>query len=228
MRVLAIGDVHGCCTALQTLTSAIELTSDDTLIMLGDYVDRGPDSKGVIDHLLELRETVRLVTLRGNHEIMMLETRRARENGLFWLRFGGDTTLDSYSAETIDDIPQSHWDFLDATVPYFETDTHFFVHANAVPDVPLDQQTEQSLYWEHLVRPWFRKPRHHQSGKIMICGHTSQPSGEILDLGSIVCIDTFAHGGMWLTCLEPATGHYWQANESGQLREGQLGLKSQS
>ncbi|MEZ5330067.1 MAG: metallophosphoesterase family protein [Verrucomicrobiales bacterium] len=228
MRVLAIGDVHGCCTALQTLTSAIELTSDDTLIMLGDYVDRGPDSKGVIDHLLELRATVRLVTLRGNHEIMMLETRRARENGLFWLRFGGDTTLDSYSAETIDDIPQSHWDFLDATVPYFETDTHFFVHANAVPDVPLDQQTEQSLYWEHLVRPWFRKPRLHQSGKIMICGHTSQPSGEILDLGSIVCIDTFAHGGKWLTCLEPATGHYWQANESAQLQEGQLGLKSQS
>ena len=223
MRVLAIGDVHGCSLALRTLTDALQLTTYDTLVMLGDYVDRGPDSKGVIDHLLNLEGSVQLITLRGNHEIMMLETRRARENGLFWLRFGGDATLESYAAETIDDIPQSHWDFLDATVPYFETETHFFVHANAEPDIPLDEQDEQMLYLQHLTRPWFRKQRLHQSGKIMICGHTSQPSGAILDLGTIICIDTFAHGGQWLTCLEPTTGHYWQASESGQLREGQLG-----
>ena len=226
MRILAIGDIHGCCTALQTLTNALALTSDDILVTLGDYVDRGPDSKGVIDHLLEIQHSTQLIPLRGNHEIMMLEAKRARETALFWLKFGGGATLTSYSADTLEDIPQAHWDFLDTTLPYHEIDSHFFVHANALPHLPLSEQPEDVIYWQPLSRPWFRKPPMHQSGKVMVCGHTSQSSGEILDLGSIICIDTFAHGGMWLTCLEVTTGKFWQANEAGQLREGHLQLSS--
>ena len=222
MRVFAIGDIHGCCEALKTLTDALQLTSEDVLVTLGDYVDRGPDSNGAIAHLIALQPQVTLVPLRGNHEIMMKQALLDRDGVLFWLRFGGDATLASYEAESPEDIPVEHLVFLDSTLPYFETENHLFVHANLLPDVPLDKQPDEVLYWQHLSKYWFRKPPRHMSGKTMICGHTSQPSGKILNLGNIICIDTFAHGGQWLTCLEPETGTYWQSNESGDLRTGKL------
>jgi serine/threonine protein phosphatase 1 len=222
LRVFAIGDIHGCCASLKTLTKALELKREDLVITLGDYVDRGPDSKGVIDYLLALQSEVQLVPLKGNHEIMMLTAKAASDSALFWLRYGGDATLTSYAADTLDDIPGEHWEFLESTLPYYETETHFFVHANAEPNLPLSKQPDDVLYWLHLNKPWFRKPALHQSGKVMICGHTAQASGTILDLDTIICIDTLAHGGQWLTCLEPSTGHFLQANEEGQLRNGTL------
>lgn len=130
--------------------------------------------------------------------------------------------MESYAAKALSDVPVEHWAFLEATLPFHEIDTHFFVHANAKPSVPLDKQTDDVLYWQHLSKPWFRNPPLHQSGKVMICGHTAQTSGNILNLKSIVCIDTFACGGQWLTCLEPKTGAFLQANEQGQTREGML------
>ena len=222
MRVLAIGDIHGCSAALKALVAALDLGSDDVVITLGDYVDRGPDSKGVIDFLLQLQSAVQLVPLRGNHEIMMLHAYKSREEILFWLRCGGDATLSSYGAETMHDIPKAHWEFLESTLPWFETASHFFVHANALADVPLAEQPEEVLYWQHLPGFRLRKPKRHMSGKVMVCGHTSQTSGKVLDLGSVICIDTFAHGGKWLTCLEPASGHFWQGNEHGEVRDDWL------
>lgn len=227
MRVLAIGDVHGCATALHTLVAGLELRADDVLVMLGDYIDRGPDSKGVIESLLDLEKKVRLVCLRGNHEVMLLHAREHRETALFWLGCGGDATMESYSAETFEDIPGAHWDFLLSTVRWFETETHFFVHANAEPKLPLAEQPDEVIFWKHLVRPWFGRFPRHCSGKTMVCGHTSQPSGEILDLGSVICIDTFAHGGQWLTCLEPASRRCWQANEKGDFRRSRLPIGPQ-
>src|SRR5580704_11284012 len=76
MRILAIGDIHGCSGALDVLLKAVQPQPDDLLITLGDYVDRGPDSAGVVQRLLQLRETRRVVSLRGNHELMMLAARR--------------------------------------------------------------------------------------------------------------------------------------------------------
>lgn len=212
MRTLAIGDIHGCLNALTSLDNKLGFCKTDTVITLGDYVDRGPDSKGVIDFLLALRERTNLVTLLGNHEIMMLAGRNNRGARMDWCRVGGDTTLDSYAAETIDDIPAEHWEFLEGLEPYFESETHFFVHANAYPDVPLKNQPEYMLYWE-----FFDNPAPHQSGKTMVCGHTSQKSGQIKNIGHAICIDTNAHGGGWLTCLDAASGHYYQTNESGEF-----------
>ena len=88
-RTLAIGDIHGCLTALDTLLGFVQPTPSDQLIFLGDYVDRGPDSKGVLDRLIELQRTGRVVCLRGNHEIMMLGAREGRDDFRFWLAFGG-------------------------------------------------------------------------------------------------------------------------------------------
>ena len=226
MRTLAIGDIHGCLSALKALLRHVEPDASDTIITLGDYVDRGPDSKGVIDLLLDLRRSNDVICLRGNHEIMMLEARNNRSHALLWLHHGGNATLASYDADNFERIPNRHWEFIASTVPYHQTETCIFVHANVLPDTPLDEQPEDVLFWQHLPRWQLRKRPHHQSGKTVICGHTSQQSGEILDRESIICIDTFAHGGKWLTCLDAESLQWWQANESGEVRSGRLSTRS--
>jgi len=214
-RTLAIGDVHGCSAALRALIAAIELQPSDTLVMLGDYVDRGPDSKGVIDFLLELRSRCRLVTLQGNHELMMLAATEDRGEDAFWQRFGGLETLESYG-ETFADVPETHWDFIKGCLPYFETPTHFFVHANYHPLLPLSETGEDKLFWSHLDGHAIPSP--HTSGRTAIVGHTAQRSGEILDGGHVICLDTYCHGSGWLTALDVDNRQFWQANREGQLR----------
>jgi serine/threonine protein phosphatase 1 len=221
MRVLAIGDIHGCSRALDTLLAAVDLRADDRLITLGDYVDRGPDSKGVLDRLLQLRrQKIDLIALRGNHDQMMLDARGHPGTDVCWLGWGGQETLDSYAPPdgqgTRADVPEEHWDFLEqGCVNWYETDTHFFVHANADPDLPLAEQPNYLLLWEKLAD----NPQPHRSGKVMVCGHTAQRSGLPLDLGHTVCIDTWVYGDGWLTCLDVTSGRFWQANQNGQLRQ---------
>src|SRR5947209_8595634 len=101
-RILAIGDIHGCSRALDALLAAVAPSADDLIITLGDYVDRGLDSAGVIDRLIRLSTTHSLIALRGNHEEMMLDARRAPEYLHVWKRCGGDTALISYAPEEDD------------------------------------------------------------------------------------------------------------------------------
>src|SRR4051794_3839689 len=117
MRTLAIGDIHGCLTAFETLLPFVSPTADDTIITLGDYVDRGPNTKGVLDRLLELHATGRLIPLRGNHEIMMLGAKEGGwEDVKFWLTFGGVQAIESYSPNgTLSHVPASHWQFIKET-----------------------------------------------------------------------------------------------------------------
>jgi hypothetical protein len=156
--------------------------------------------------------------LRGNHEVMMLKARESREALQDWLECGGEATLKSYSpfgdAGRLVDVPDAHWEFLEnQTRRYHETDKHFFVHANVYPDYPLEDQPDFMIFWES-----FGHPSPHQSGKIMVCGHTSQKSGRPKSVGHAICIDTWAYGGGWLTCLDVISGRYWQANQSGETR----------
>jgi serine/threonine protein phosphatase 1 len=221
-RVLTIGDIHGCSAALDRLLALVSLRAEDTVIALGDYVDRGPDSSGVLARLLKLRKKCRLVALRGNHEVMMLEAREDRKKEKEWLNCGGRETLASYSvlgdAGKLVDVPDEHWEFLEkGCVAWYETDTHFFVHANAYPDLPLDEQPDYMLYWEQ-----FNDPAPHVLGKVMVCGHTPQQSGVPRNLGHAVCLDTWAHGRGWLSCLDVTTGRLWQANQAGQERTAWL------
>ena len=196
MRTLAIGDIHGCLDALNLLLQRVDLRAEDRVIALGDYVDRGPDSRGVMDKLIQLHETGQLVALRGNHDAMMLDARKSYGRGL-WLGVG----------------PDRHWRFLEEElIDWYEIDTHFFVHAGVYHDIPLNEQPEDVLLWEKL-----RDPLPHVSGKIMVCGHTKQNSGVPLNLGHAVCIDTGVYeADGWLTCLDVRTGQYWQANQRGQ------------
>ena len=223
MRILAIGDIHGYRTALDALLEAVAPTESDWIICVGDYVDRGPDSRGVLDRLLELQKTGQLIALRGNHEEMMMTSRE--EPGLLpmWLMNGGEQTLESYAQPgrqgTLDDVPRSHWNFLDhVCTDYFETEHHLFVHADALPKVPLAAQPSQVLRWQKL-QP---HPAHY-SGKTMICGHTVQGSGEPLDLGFAICIDTgiYLPDGK-LTCLDVESGEYWQSTATGEINTGRI------
>ncbi len=218
-RHLAIGDIHGCNRALETLIDFVGLRSDDTIVFLGDYIDRGPGSAAVLDFVIDLMKTNKVIPLRGNHEIMMLDSREKKSWLHAWLRYGGAETLASYSdtvnpEEPLTVVPQAHMDFLEnGLLAYYECDTHFFVHANADADKPLEEQPDSSLYWRR-----YRDPERHCSDKIMVCGHTIQESGEPANNGDAICIDTWAFGEGWLSCLDVASETVWQANEAGETR----------
>lgn len=221
-RTLAIGDVHGCLTALDTLLGQVRPGSNDQLIFLGDYIDRGPDSKGVLDRLIELRRSGQVETLRGNHEVMMISAAQNQTALRFWLQCGGREALLSYSTDhriaTLEDIPTQHWRFITKNcIDWYETDTHIFAHANVKHDVPMQDQHTEELHW-NIMNANFFKP--HVSGKTLVCGHTEQHDGKPLSIPGAICIDTWAYGEGWLTCLCVETGEYWQANESGDARVG--------
>lgn len=201
-------------SVLVTLESFVAFKADDRIITLGDYVDRGPDSRSVVDWLINRNANSNLIALRGNHELMMLAARSSESDRDDWLACGGDAALASYRADQIEEVPDSHWHFLNTCLrSFYTTKTHFFVHANAHADMSLDDQPEYMLYWES-----FGDPLPHDSGLTMICGHTTQRNGYPLDVGHAVCIDTWACGRGWLTCLDVDARFCWQANESGETR----------
>ncbi len=214
MRRIAIGDIHGCLTALATIFKAINPSLDDVIITLGDYVDRGPNSKGVIDHLIEFQKHHHLIHLMGNHEIQMiraLETHQDKERFLSDL-CGGKDTLNSYGG-SFDDIPEDHWEFIRSAKLYHELDKHILVHAGITSQTPVDQQDQETYYYQRF---YSQKP--HISGKTIVCGHTIQgdlPNNQ----GHAICLDTCAYGGGWLSALDIDNGQIWQTNEQGQSRE---------
>jgi serine/threonine protein phosphatase 1 len=222
VRTFAIGDIHGCHTALVTLLDAVQLQPADTVVFLGDYIDRGPASREVVDMLLGLDQKCNAVFLRGNHEVMILDARYNFEKSVFWLSYGGKEAAQSYGANPKalwqSQIPTAHWKFFEETRRFFETDETIFVHAGLNPELDMKDQSDDLLFWEDFSE--IRKE--HVSGKRVICGHTAQRTKEIANRGFAVCIDTGAVYGGWLTCLEIGSGDWWQANESGAIRSGRL------
>lgn len=215
-RTVAIGDVHGCSRALERLLEAVAPTAEDVVVTLGDYVNRGPDSAGVIERLIALEGQCTLIPLLGNHDQMLLEAEEGRDGPP--LRVVG-----LESAPIRDQVPEAHLAFLRRCRPYHETATHLFVHANYDPEQPMGRQPDWLLRWESLKEG---APGPHRSGKTVIAGHSSQKSGEILDLGHLICIDTYCYGGGWLTALDVHSRRVWQTNEQGDLRESTLGSEA--
>lgn len=214
LRVIGIGDIHGCAAALRALLKAIDPRPDDTIVTLGDYVDRGLDSKGVLDDLIALADRCRLIPILGNHDQMMLHARQGKGDLRFWLECGGQTALDSYGdGSGLNAVPREHFRFLQSCRDYFETESHFFVHANYRADVPLDRQDDATLRWLSLGD---FVPGPHVCGKTAVVGHT--PHREVLNLGHLICLDTGCGHGGCLTAFDIATGNTWQVDESGQLK----------
>ena len=111
--------------------------------------------------------------------------------------------------------PPAHIEFLRSCRLFYESERHFFVHGNYRANLPLDRQPAETLLWESLKA---RPPGPHCSGKMAIVGHSSQKSGEILDLGYLKCIDTWCYGQGWLTAIELHSGQIWQADKEGRWR----------
>ena len=188
-RTIAVGDIHGCSTALDVLLRELSLAADDTIIVLGDVVDRGPDTRGCIDRLLELRHTARFLHIMGNHEEMMLDAYVGGSWSQGWLRYGGQEMLDSYGG-SFDGIPEEHLDFIRSGMDFYETREAIFSHAAVNPAHEMDQQTVHFLRWNRLTG----NEAPHLSGRPVICGHTAQPSGRPLFFEGWFCLDTCVYG----------------------------------
>lgn len=217
MATLAIGDIHGCRKSLEKLMIEVNPGPEDLLIFLGDYVNRGPDSRGVIEFLIKLGQCRRCVFLRGNHEVMTMDARADTDLARGWSMVGGSATMRSYDfwgdGNWWQFIDPAHWDFMEKTQRLYETDRHIFVHGCLEPDLDLPDQPDATIYWER-----FDQLRPHKSGKKVVCGHTPDLDGEIRDVGYGVCIDTACVMGGWLTCLNVESNHCWQTNEKGLVR----------
>lgn len=214
-RTIAIGDIHGCSTALRALLQAVQPGPDDLVVTLGDYVNRGPDSRGVLDQLIDLRRRSRLVSILGNHDEFLLETRReasdrtARTAGGLLTRVASEVDRPQLA------FTEGHFAFLEACNAYLETDDHIFLHASYDPALPMHEQPTSLLRWQSLRRG---VPGRHVSGKTVVAGHTSQKNGKILDLGHLRCIDTYCYGGGWLTALDVHSGELWQVDLRGRVK----------
>ncbi len=217
MRELVIGDIHGCSQSFLALLEIVEPRSDDVFVLLGDYIDRGPDSRGVIEAILDLSSRCTVVPIRGNHEIMFQRALQDSRSLPEWLKHGGHATLDSYQKRGPRDpavIPERHRTFLlEQTLDYWETAERIFVHATVDPEADLAEQTELHLFWEK-----FRNPTVHKSGKPIICGHASQKSGLPAAFEKGLCIDTWPAGKGWLTCYDTHERSFIQTNERGGRR----------
>jgi len=224
-RLIAIGDIHGCVHALDTLLDAIQPDLNDTIIILGDFIDSGRDTRAVIDRLLQLGHECQLIVIRGNHEEMFLNA--LNDTGLKhqWIELGGFYTLNSYGfLADIDVIPEKHLDFIHQTRDYYESEMHIFTHACYRPELPMADQPEYVLRWEMLTPPY---PEPHYSGKTVLVGYTEQKTCEILDIGHLICLDTYCREYGWLTAMDVLSGETWQANRWGALREDHESVENQ-
>ncbi|WP_109831003.1 metallophosphoesterase [Reichenbachiella versicolor] len=211
-RQLAICDVHGCTKSFRRLVEEVmQLQSDDTLYLLGDYVDRGPDSKGTIDYIEELRRHFNIKALMGNHDLMMLEALENKSKYDHWFKNGGKESLASFGTDDINKIPDSYWEFFKSLDLFYETENAFLVHAGFNFDIPF-REDETAMLWtrdEHV-------DLQQTNGKKVIHGHTPKQVMQIiddirLDLDNI-CIDAGCvfdvKGGVsmgHLTCLDLET-----------------------
>jgi len=216
--VAAIGDIHGRRDLLVRLLNKIrnEIRGERCeLIFLGDYIDRGADSRGVLDILVDLSEDDEFETvfLKGNHEATMLDFLSSPDVGPSWAQFGGDETLLSYGVRPplrkndkagwheardalVRNLPDTHLDFLRGLDLSAERGCYLFVHAGVDPDRPLDEQDESSLLW---IRDAFLEDRR-RLPRIVVHGHTPEPEAHAD--GRRIGLDTGAYQtGILTACL---------------------------
>jgi serine/threonine protein phosphatase 1 len=224
-RVFAFGDIHGCPDELGALLKAIDLDASDTVIFIGDYVDRGPSARDVIDILIDLKSKhPNTVFLKGNHEDMMLAFMGMPGHyGESFLFNGGFATLQSYGIDEthlLDDtctdevmsrLPRSHVDFLQNLETSHLRLPYLFVHAGVHPLRGLEDQEAEDLLWirqEFIAHP-------HGLGHTVIFGHT--PVRDILiDLPYKIGLDTGLVYGGKLSCVEFTEGRCFQVSRGSR------------
>ena len=215
-RIYAIGDIHGRLDLLDDVLARIDAdvvlrpTWQAIRVFLGDYIDRGPNSKRVLDRLISYCVEQPTVCLMGNHEAYLREFLKSPNVLSVWRHYGGLDTLLSYGllptieadkqaqelASQLDRIlPSSHREFLSNLKQYFVCGDFFFVHAGIRPGIPLNEQSEDDLLW---IRNDFLSSEEH-FGKIVVHGHTPVLEADIRP--NRINIDTGAFATGRLTCL---------------------------
>ncbi|MCK1420897.1 serine/threonine protein phosphatase [Bradyrhizobium sp. 182] len=217
VRVYAIGDVHGRADLLQSLLTVIDADLARSApqraiqVFLGDYVDRGPDSRGVLDLLIARSKSHETVCLKGNHEVFLLEVLKDPARVQEWRHYGGLLTLVSYGitptmnpsaeqqVELIERLkralPPEHLTFLQQLRSSFTCGDFFFVHAGVKPGVALDRQKDEDLLW---IRDEFLNCED-RFGKYIVHGHTPVGAPDIRP--NRINIDTGAYATGNLTLL---------------------------
>lgn len=220
-RLIAVGDVHGCVDELSTMLDEIAPASDDTIVFLGDYVDRGPSSRDVIERLIALRAsaTCRPVFLRGNHEDMFLAFlgEQGRHGDVFLFN-GGRMTLASYGLAPYmrgDDartkLPEPHLAFLRGLELYHLAEPFLFVHAGISPLRSLEDQRVEDLLW---IREEFIRNRH-RIPHTVVFGHT--PQREVFwHLPFKIGLDTGCVYGNKLSALDFTSGTLLQVERASR------------
>ena len=174
----AIGDIHGCSQSLKCLLEQMPVQSGDRVVFLGDYIHRGPDSRGVIDTILSLPDRgIETICLRGNHEEFFL--RMLRNPALLdrWTNFGGESLLASYGLDSPWKIPTAHLDFIRNTEYFFQTDEYIFVHGGPNFTAVNPLSNPDVLLW---IRNWYHDISYSWLGnRIIIHGHTPSPLSQI-------------------------------------------------
>jgi serine/threonine protein phosphatase 1 len=218
MHCYVIGDIHGCVRELACLIEHLPLESQDQLVFLGDYIDRGPDSRGVVSYLLDLQKETSydMVFLKGNHEDMLLSYLGiAGQHGEMFFYNGGQATLASYglSAQNLSSqallaaMPSGHIEFYQELKSYCTVGTYLCVHAGIHPQKSLQDQTEAELLW---IRNKFIYSSHALPYTILF-GHTPQ-TDVFYDLPYKIGLDTGLVYGNKLSCLEIEEKVLYQIN----------------
>jgi serine/threonine protein phosphatase 1 len=200
-KIFVIGDIHGCLEMLKRLVDKIEWNpASDRLIFIGDYIDRGENSKGVVDFILKLKEDSTFIQcLIGNHEQMFIDYLSGVDSQSSLLN-GGLTTLRSYEemrrGKDNPLIPPSHLDFFSSLLTMIELEHYYIVHAGFQPHIEIEDQSLNDMIW---IREEFIYSDYN-FGKLVIFGHT--PFNSPLIMKNKIGIDTGAVFGNYLTCLE--------------------------
>ncbi|MBC8418860.1 MAG: serine/threonine protein phosphatase [Proteobacteria bacterium] len=199
-KTFIVGDIHGCLHMLKRLMDKIPWRpGKDTLIFIGDYIDRGSHSKGVVDYILDLiRDYQRVNCLLGNHEAMLLDYLSGKDQDLY-LANRGFTTLKNYLTEKPKEgplVPPDHISFYHSLRPFMELRDYYVVHAGFRPGIEIGHQTQEDMTW--IREPFISSA--HDFGKMVIFGHT--PFREPLVTDNKIGLDTGAVYGNRLTCVE--------------------------
>ena len=201
MPQYAIGDIHGCSKTFKELLNKIGLNEGDELYLLGDYIDRGPDSKGVIDIIWALRDKgFKVICLRGNHESMLLDALKNREEQKNFMRNGGKQTLQSFDTVRPIDLPKEYIDFFESLPFYHEVGDCILVHAglNFLEADPLTDT--EAMMW---IRNWYRWIDYNWlENRIILHGHTPISLLEMIDQCENIAIDKYVNldGGCYKNC----------------------------
>lgn len=224
-KLICLGDIHGCFDKFMSLWKKLEVTDNDLVIFLGDYIDRGTQAAETLKWILEQSKKKNFIFLRGNHEQMMLDTFHKRMNKLIWFFNGGRTTISGLSElksedktyiekvlDFVENLPLSYSIKVDGRI-------FFFCHAGVDSSKPLNEQTEDFLLW---AREEFFDT--YDGDAVIIGGHSpvqafkrfgvaDNPRPVKLPGRNILLMDTgsFMHSGR-ISAVDILTGEYWQSD----------------